>query len=75
MGKARGMSCFGQSQGNELFWANQMLGESLLNRLVQVKKVKNFAFIHYNDRSSALAAIDAMHEEQVASLDMLISLP
>ena len=51
----------------ELFWANQRLGKSLLNRLVQVKKVKNFAFIHYNDRSSALAAIDAMHEEQVAS--------
>ena len=47
----------------------------LINCLVQVKKVKNFAFIHYNDRSSALAAIDAMHEEQVASLDMLISLP
>ena len=37
---------------------------------MQVKKVKNFAFIHYNDRSSALAAIDAMHEEQVASLDI-----
>ena len=52
-----------------------MLGESLLNRLVQVKKVKNFAFIHYNDRSSALAAIDAMHEEQVSRLYMLLSVP
>ena len=31
----------------------------------QVKKVKNFAFIHYVDRTHALAAIEAMHNEQV----------
>ena len=33
--------------------------------ILQVKKVKNFAFLHYDERSSALAAIDAMHMEQV----------
>ena len=30
-----------------------------------MKKVKNFAFIHYVDRTHALAAIEAMHNEQV----------
>ena len=52
------------------FWETRGISKSFINLLVQVKKVKNFAFIHYNDRSSALAAIDAMHEEQVASLDI-----
>ena len=39
-----------------------------------VKKVKFFAFIHYNKRSSALAAIDAMHEEQLGGANINVSL-